>query len=49
MFALVDKKGYIRSRTVRVGEQSNPIKFYDGLDLKAIEMLKEDIQILLEE
>ena len=49
MFALVDKKGYIRSRTVQVGEQSNPIKFYDGLDLKAIEMLKEDIQILLEE
>lgn len=49
LFALVDKNGFIRSRTVVMGENENPIKFYDGLDLKAIEMLKEDIQILLEE
>ena len=49
LFALVDKNGFIRSRTVKMGESENPIKFYDGLDLKAIEMLKEDIQILLEE
>jgi protein SCO1/2 len=49
LFALIDKKGYIRSRTVKMGENENPIKFYDGLDLNAIEMLKEDIIILLEE
>lgn len=49
LFALIDKKGYIRSRTIVTGTNENPIKFYDGLDLKAIEMLKEDIQILLEE
>ena len=49
LFALVDKKGFIRSRTVKIGENENPIKFYDGLDTKAIEMLKEDIKILLEE
>ncbi|WP_152286870.1 SCO family protein [Flavicella marina] len=49
LFALVDKNGFIRSRTVTTGGSENPIKFYDGLDVKAIEMLKEDIQILLEE
>ncbi|WP_394344436.1 SCO family protein [Flavicella sediminum] len=49
LFALVDKNGFIRSRTVVMGENENPIKFYDGLDKDAIEMLKEDIQILLEE
>ena len=49
LFALIDKKGFIRSRTVKMGDSENPIKFYDGLDLKAIEMLKEDIQTLLEE
>lgn len=49
LFALVDKNGYIRSRTVRVGDHENPIKYYDGLDAKAIEMLKEDIQRLLEQ
>jgi len=49
LFALIDKQGYIRSRTVRVGEHKNPIKFYDGLDIKHIQMLKEDIQLLLKE
>ncbi|MFC2128000.1 SCO family protein [Bacteroidota bacterium] len=49
LFALVDKNGFIRSRTMKVGENENPIKFYDGLDLDAISMLKEDIQILLDE
>lgn len=49
LFALVDKNGYIRSRTVTIGDNENPIKFYDGLDLDAVEMLKEDIIILLEE
>ena len=49
LFALIDKKGYIRSRTIRTGENENPIKFYDGLDPKQIQMLKEDIAILLKE
>jgi protein SCO1/2 len=49
LFALVDKNGFIRSRSVVMGENENPIKFYDGLDLKAIEMLKEDIILLLKE
>jgi len=49
LFALVDKDGYIRSRTVKMGDNENPIKFYDGLDTDAIEMLKEDIKLILEE
>lgn len=49
LFALVDKQGYIRSRTVKIGDNENPIKYYDGLDANAIEMLKEDIQLLLSE
>ena len=49
LFALIDKEGYIRSRTVKNGENENPIKFYDGLDAKEIEWLKEDISILLKE
>lgn len=49
LFALVDKKGHIRSRTVTVGENTVPLKYYDGLDPKVISMLKEDIQILLKE
>ncbi len=49
LFALIDKNGYIRSRTVTTGENENPIKFYDGLDAKQIQMLKEDITILLKE
>jgi len=46
MFALVDKKGKIRSRVDALG---NPIAFYDGLDPKGVEMIKEDIAILLKE
>ncbi len=46
MFALVDKRGNIRSR---IDEFGNPIAFYDGLDLKGIQMIKEDIAILLKE
>ena len=49
LFALIDKDGYIRSRTVITGESENPIKFYDGLDAKQVQMLKEDIAILLKE
>jgi len=47
LFALIDKDGYIRSREVTENGYTNPIKFYDGLDLKSIQMLKEDIQTLL--
>ncbi len=46
MFALIDKKGNIRSR---LDAFENPIAFYDGLDSKVIRMLKEDITILLKE
>lgn len=47
LFALIDKDGYIRSRTVVNGEIENPIKFYNGLDDKEIQWLKEDINLLL--
>lgn len=46
MFALVDRQGRIRSR---IDELGNPIAFYDGLDPKGIQMIKEDISILLKE
>lgn len=49
LFALVDKKGFIRSRTVKVGDFENPIKFYDGTNLEDVQKIKEDIKILLEE
>jgi len=46
MFALIDKQGNIRSRMDDLG---NPIAFYDGLDPKGVQMIKEDIAILLKE
>ena len=46
MFALVDKMGNIRSR---LDEYGNPIAFYDGLDPKGVQQIKEDIKILLKE
>ncbi|MCF6351145.1 MAG: SCO family protein [Flavobacteriaceae bacterium] len=49
LFALIDKSGYIRSRTVRKNGFENPIKFYDALDIKQINWLKEDIALLLQE
>jgi len=49
LFALVDKDGFIRSRTITSGENENPLKFYDGLDAKQVQMLKEDIALLLNE
>lgn len=49
LFALIDKEGYIRSRTVVNGENENPIKFYNGLDEKEVQWLKEDINLLLKE
>ena len=46
LFALVDKKGNIRSRKDDFG---NPIVYYDGLEDAGIEALKQDIQVLLNE
>lgn len=43
-FALIDQDGNIRSRK---DENGNPIVYYDGLDDKGIQMLKEDIKKLL--
>lgn len=45
-FALIDKKGNIRSRFDTFG---NPIAFYDGLSDEGIKMIIEDIEILLKE
>ena len=45
-FALIDKKGNIRSRFDNFG---NPIAFYDGLSDEGIKMIIEDIKILLKE
>jgi protein SCO1/2 len=46
LFALIDKKGNIRCRK---DEYNNPIMYYDGLDIKGVNALKEDIKLLLEE
>ena len=46
LFALVDKEGIIRCRK---DGQGNPILYYDGLDAKGVEAIKEDIKKLLEE
>lgn len=43
-FALIDQEGNIRSRK---DENNNPLIYYDGLDLKNIQMLREDIRKLL--
>ncbi|WP_340200384.1 SCO family protein [Ascidiimonas sp. W6] len=45
-FALIDKEGNIRSRQDDYG---NPLVYYDGLDEKALDMLKTDIKKLLKE
>lgn len=46
LFALIDKKGNIRCRK---DEYNNPIMYYDGLEAKGVNAIKEDIQLLLEE
>ncbi len=43
-FALIDQNGYIRSRK---DDNGNPMIYYDGLDDKQIQILKEDIKNLL--
>ena len=45
-FALIDKKGYIRSRR---DDHGNPIVYYQGTEADQIELLKEDIDKLLNE
>jgi len=49
LFALIDKDGFIRSRVVKNGTYKNPIKFYNSLDAKEVQWLKEDITQLLKE
>lgn len=46
LFALVDKKGTIRSRKDEFG---NPIIYYDGLKNDQVEWIKNDISLLLAE
>ena len=46
LFALIDKNGIIRCRK---DAQGNPILYYDGLDPKGVEAIKEDIKKLLAE
>jgi len=45
-FALIDKKGFLRSRKDKHG---NPIVYYQGTEDDQIELLKEDIAKLLKE
>lgn len=50
-FALIDKKGYIRSRVDRF---DNPIVYYPGIDredqdIQGVDMLLTDIELLLKE
>ena len=46
LFALVDKKGIIRCRK---DDQGNPIMYYDGLEKKGVNAIKQDIKLLLKE
>lgn len=46
LFALVDKEGKIRCRK---DDNGNPIMYYDGLDKKGVNAIKEDIKLLLKE
>lgn len=46
LFALIDKNGNIRCRK---DSQGNPIVYYDGLEQKGIDAIKEDIKTLLKE
>jgi protein SCO1/2 len=46
LFAIVDKKGNIRCRKDEFG---NPIVYYDGIEKKGIEMIKQDVSLLLAE
>ena len=45
-FALVDKKGFLRSRR---DDHGNPIVYYQGTESDQMDLLKEDIEKLLSE
>ncbi len=45
-FALVDKNGKITSR---MDAQGNPVIYYNGLENKDVDALKQDIKLLLQE
>jgi protein SCO1/2 len=49
LIALIDKNGYIRSRSVTQNGFKNPLKFYDGLSIEQVNWLREDIALLLQE
>lgn len=46
LFALIDKQGNIRCRK---DDYNNPIMYYDGLESKGVNAIKEDIKLLLAE
>jgi protein SCO1/2 len=46
LFALIDKKGFIRCRK---DEYGNPILYYDGIEKDGVKAIQQDIVILLEE
>ena len=46
LFALIDKKGFIRCRNDAFG---NPILYYDGLEKKGVKAITQDIKKLLNE
>jgi len=46
LFALIDKKGFIRCRT---DEYGNPILYYDGIEKDGVKAIQQDIAILLQE
>ncbi|MGL2965723.1 SCO family protein [Flavobacterium sp. XGLA_31] len=46
LFALIDKKGFVRCRK---DDSGNPILYYDGLEKKGVKAIQEDIKKLLNE
>ena len=46
LFALIDKKGFIRCRKDQYG---NPILYYDGLTKEGLRDIQKDIQLLVQE
>ena len=46
LFALIDKKGFIRCRKDQYG---NPILYYDGLSKEGVRDIQKDIQLLVQE
>lgn len=46
LFALIDKKGFIRCRKDQYG---NPILYYDGLSKSGVRAIQRDIELLVQE